>query len=39
MNCLNTWEKVLVECGRDSKNNWVVKKHWLQPKWPRLLHF
>lgn len=39
MNCLNTWEKVLVECGRDSKNNWVVKKHWLQPKMAKIITF
>ena len=24
MNCSNTWEKVLIETGRDPKNNWAL---------------
>ena len=39
MNCLNTWEKVLVECGRDPKNNWIIKKHWLQPRIAKIITF
>ncbi|KAI5950992.1 AKR1 [Candida jiufengensis] len=38
MNCLNTWNKVLVECGKDPKT-WQPKKNWIQPKTAKLLTF
>ncbi|KAL6450958.1 AKR1 Palmitoyltransferase AKR1 [Candida maltosa Xu316] len=39
MNCLDTWEKVLVECGRDPKNNWVPKKFWISAKVGKIITF
>ncbi|RCK63059.1 Palmitoyltransferase AKR1 [Candida viswanathii] len=39
MNCLGIWEKVLIECGRDPKNNWALKKHWIQPKTGKIITF
>ncbi|KAI5966780.1 AKR1 [Candida pseudojiufengensis] len=38
MNCLTTWKKVLIECGRDPKT-WKPKTNIIQPKMGKILTF
>lgn len=39
MNCYSTWTKILVESGRDPKNNWTMKPKRIQPKFGKLMTF
>lgn len=39
MNCSNTWEKVLIETGRDPKNNWAPLKPWVLAKLGKIITF
>ncbi|CUM68419.1 uncharacterized protein PRCAT00006142001 [Priceomyces carsonii] len=39
MNCYDTWTKVLYECRRSPKNNWAVKRPFLDPKMGKLITF
>ncbi|KAI3405663.2 AKR1 [Candida oxycetoniae] len=39
MDCVYTWKKVLVECGRDPKHNWSLKKQWISPKTGKIITF
>ncbi|CAX45583.1 ankyrin-repeat containing palmitoyltransferase, putative [Candida dubliniensis CD36] len=39
MNCSNTWEKVLLETGRDPKKNWAPIKPWVSVKLGKVITF
>lgn len=39
MDCLFTWKKVLLECGRDPKNDWKLRENWIQPRMGKIITF
>ncbi|CAK9436227.1 uncharacterized protein LODBEIA_P07850 [Lodderomyces beijingensis] len=39
MDCLFTWKKVLLECGKDPKRDWSQKVHWIPSRIGKLLTF